>query len=903
VKYTWSGANLTQQWDSTTQRKINYTYEATYNQVTKVFGDVDTTWHYWSSGHRDSTLTAGGMARYTYAASGRMLTGRDPGGHTTTYHYQSSGFQNTDTVYFSVGKISYQYDGHGQRTQTTDQVKAVTAVQYDSIGRVLKTIGHLHDTTTNTYDAFYLTQVRDAKGQVYKFWPNAVGWADSTTDPAGAVDRYAYDLNGNQASSTNRKAQTIQYTYDSLDQVRSATAGGKTITWFTDPAGRYQAAADSESVDTLRLDTAGRVSVQVSCRVLVSGNAPQCFRDSSSYDTHDLRLALVLSGPPVWSGTQYTIGYHYDAWSRLDTLSNGTLTGIPAQKTRYAYGIESLITSKTHLGLNNLNVSYQPTWTHMTDEVQLSDSTLNAALGWGYYYDSLGRVVKAKHGTWNAPDTVRSIAYDSAGQLVAFGDSAYTYQQVPDPCTRSMAGDPCPNPSPEITVAWVRNGTFKYDSVQNRKDTLATSGGLDPANRLRRWQRYRMDYDLAGNLTRKRLLSATDTTVVVRTDSLYWGALGLLDSVRTRDSVNTLTRVGFGYDALGRRIRKSIPGSTSRYLWDGDQVVAEVDSLGALRAGYTYALGTDNPESVLRHDRNDTTYYYLQNRPGTVVALLKKTGTTTAIANRYGYDPFGVPQGGAVTVPDALQFAAREYDAETQLYYNRARYYDPAVGRFASEDPAGLSAGINLYAYVGNDPVNGRDPSGLCSKPSSGSGDKERKRKQYSYVACMAMAADAWLRANTGMTLDEALAKADQFGGDMFCNTGGCGQGYTGLFAMGCTGGFNATQCAQIGSVLNTLSRLSGVCGRLGQSATNRFLDHNFQYDPFRWPSLADEAGRVTWHRATSQSPWVDSPITWLNPGAFFPGQLGATIIHEEVHHVFGMAEGPADYFATTCDS
>src|SRR6185437_1164413 len=486
---------------------------------------------------------------------------------TTTYHYQASGFQNTDTVYFSVGKMSYQYDGHGQRTQVTDQVKAVTAVQYDSIGRVLKTIGRLHDTTTNTYDALYLTQVRDAKGQVYKFWPNAVGWADSTTDPAGAVDRYAYDLNGNQTSSTNRKAQTIQYTYDSLDQARSATGGGKTITWFTDPAGHYQAAADSESVDTLRLDIAGRDSVQVTCRVLVSGNAPQCFRDSSTYDIHNLRLAVVVSGPPGWSGTRYTIGYHYDAWSRLDTLSNGTLTGIPTQKTRYAYGLESLITSKTHLGLNNLSVSYEPVWTHMTDEIQLSDSNLNAALGWGYYYDSLGRVVKAKHGAWNSPDTVRSIAYDSAGQLVAFGDSAYSYQQVPDPCTRSMAGDPCPNTSTQFTITPVRFGSFKYDSVGNRKDSLVTGGGLDSANRLRRWQRYRMDYDAAGNLTRKRLLSATDTTVVVRTDSLFWSALGLLDSARTRDSVNTLTRVGFGYDAFGRRIRKSIAANTSRYLW------------------------------------------------------------------------------------------------------------------------------------------------------------------------------------------------------------------------------------------------------------------------------------------------------------------------------------------------
>jgi RHS repeat-associated protein len=63
-------------------------------------------------------------------------------------------------------------------------------------------------------------------------------------------------------------------------------------------------------------------------------------------------------------------------------------------------------------------------------------------------------------------------------------------------------------------------------------------------------------------------------------------------------------------------------------------------------------------------------------------------------------------------VPNRLQFKGRELD-ETNLYYNRARYYDPVVGRFISEDPLGLDAGINQYAYEGNDPVNRQDPSGL----------------------------------------------------------------------------------------------------------------------------------------------------------------------------------------------
>ena len=60
-----------------------------------------------------------------------------------------------------------------------------------------------------------------------------------------------------------------------------------------------------------------------------------------------------------------------------------------------------------------------------------------------------------------------------------------------------------------------------------------------------------------------------------------------------------------------------------------------------------------------------------------------------------------------------MGFTGREWDAETQLYFYRARYYDPQLGRFLSEDPIGLAGGINPYVYAGNDPVNHKDPYGL----------------------------------------------------------------------------------------------------------------------------------------------------------------------------------------------
>jgi hypothetical protein len=101
---------------------------------------------------------------------------------------------------------------------------------------------------------------------------------------------------------------------------------------------------------------------------------------------------------------------------------------------------------------------------------------------------------------------------------------------------------------------------FYYDSIGNRKDS-PTQGYVDPGNRLRRLGYVRMDYDLDGNLTQKRILKASDTTKVLRTDSLFWGVTGQLDSLHSVDSLGNQTlRIGWGYDGLGRQVRQSLFG-------------------------------------------------------------------------------------------------------------------------------------------------------------------------------------------------------------------------------------------------------------------------------------------------------------------------------------------------------
>src|SRR5205814_5491612 len=123
-------------------------------------------------------------------------------------------------------------------------------------------------------------------------------------------------------------------------------------------------------------------------------------------------------------------------------------------------------------------------------------------------------------------------------------------------------------------------------------------------------------------------------------------------------------------------------------------LIAQLDTNGNAVAVYTYYAGTDNVATVTRHDRGDSTYYYLQDYSRNVVALLARTGSGNVIDNQYRYDPFGNLQGNASTaIPNVLQLGGREYDTETQLYYDRARYLDASQGRFVSEDPIGLAGG------------------------------------------------------------------------------------------------------------------------------------------------------------------------------------------------------------------
>ena len=169
--------------------------------------------------------------------------------------------------------------------------------------------------------------------------------------------------------------------------------------------------------------------------------------------------------------------------------------------------------------------------------------------------------------------------------------------------------------------------------------------------------------------------------------------------------------VTFKYDPFGGRFQKSSPLGTTNYLYDGmdvgANVIEEVDNSGSTLTRYTQSDAIDQPLAILR---GGATSYYHGDGLGSITSL---TSTAGSLANTYSYDSFGKLSASTGGVNNPFQYTGRDNDTENGLRYYRARYYDPNVGRFLSEDPMRWTGGLDFYAYATNNPLTWTDPFGL----------------------------------------------------------------------------------------------------------------------------------------------------------------------------------------------
>jgi RHS repeat-associated protein len=164
----------------------------------------------------------------------------------------------------------------------------------------------------------------------------------------------------------------------------------------------------------------------------------------------------------------------------------------------------------------------------------------------------------------------------------------------------------------------------------------------------------------------------------------------------------------FKYDPFGRRIYKSSSAGTSVYAYDANSLIEETNSTGSVVARYTQGPEIDEILSTLR---SSTTSFYQADGLGSVTSLSNGAG---ALAQTYSFDSFGKQTASSGSLINPFRYTGRESDSETGLYFYRARYYDPQIGRFISEDPIRPArGGPNFYWYAGNSPTDFIDPLGL----------------------------------------------------------------------------------------------------------------------------------------------------------------------------------------------
>ena len=655
------------------------------------------------TGYLERIINAYGTAiqtetQMTYDALGNVITITDPRGNATNFTYNALNqlTETTSPAPFNY-TTEYTYDANGNLIQIDRETGdpsislQTTTYTYTVLDKVETITDNLGNTTVFDYDANgNRVSIQDAELNTtyYEYDERNLLW--NVTDAIGNITEYTYEENGNLSQISDANENLTTYTYDDFDRLSLTTyADGTTEGYSYDPA------SNLTEKRTRKNDAISYVYDEVNR--LTEKRTPEG-TISYAYDEGS-RLETVTD-------SNGTISYTYDQLNRVKAVSYPGDKSISYQydtngnRTRLTYPDDSYITY-TYDELNRLtnikDTQDQPIAHYVYDALsrRTGASYLNGTSA-SYTYDSINRLTELTNNYSPTPAT-HSYTYDAVGNRLTYSslrgseatEAIYTYDDIYQLTNVTH---------PDTTT------TYNYDPLGNRTSTANGATTTYTSNSLNQYTSVggiTYTYDNNGNLT-------SDPTNTYTYDSE-----NRLISATTPAHSATYT-----YDPFGRRIQKNVDGVVTNFIHDGGQIIAEYDGAGSLLQAYVYGAGID--ECLVMKNAGGA-YYYHYDGVDSVVALTDSGGNLT---EEYEYDIFGNIIGSLSDVYNPYYFTGRRYDSETGLYYYRSRYYNPERGRFLQADPLGYVAGINLYRYCRNNPVNFADPWGLIPPPKVEGGYK-----------------------------------------------------------------------------------------------------------------------------------------------------------------------------------